>query len=137
MAKLHGDLLEQAKRLATVDLRRPKQASLRRSVSTSYYALFHAIGDEWSRIFRAEVRAAASRMLGHNAANKSAKQISNGCPLEWMAGTPACPADLQQVAGDFAVLQAKRHLADYNLYIKFTRRDALLLRHRRRDQSAT
>ena len=43
---LHLDLLRQARHLATREPRRPSQASLRRSVSTAYYALFHLLVDE-------------------------------------------------------------------------------------------
>jgi uncharacterized protein (UPF0332 family) len=38
---LHDDLLDQAQHLALGEPQRPKQASLRRAVSASYYALFH------------------------------------------------------------------------------------------------
>ena len=37
------DLLEQANHLARREPKRPKQASLRRAVSTAYYALFHLL----------------------------------------------------------------------------------------------
>ncbi len=40
------DLLEQAEFLANRDPLSPKQASLRRAVSTAYYALFHLLIDE-------------------------------------------------------------------------------------------
>jgi len=39
---LHADLLDQAEHLAQLDQRRPKQASLRRAVSSAYYALFQS-----------------------------------------------------------------------------------------------
>ena len=34
---MHKDLLEQAQRLATLDLKKPKQANLRRAISAAYY----------------------------------------------------------------------------------------------------
>jgi uncharacterized protein (UPF0332 family) len=43
---LHNDFLEQARFLAMREARRPKQASLRRAVSTAYYALFHLLASE-------------------------------------------------------------------------------------------
>jgi hypothetical protein len=43
---VHEDLLEQAVRLAMLDVRRPKQANLRRAVSSAYYAVFHLLVDE-------------------------------------------------------------------------------------------
>ncbi|MEZ6117510.1 MAG: hypothetical protein R3C28_13190 [Pirellulaceae bacterium] len=51
-AELHEQLLEMAQDLATKET--PTQAELRRSVSTSYYALFHALGFEWGQIFDAD-----------------------------------------------------------------------------------
>ena len=44
-----GDLLEQAKHLSKRERRKPKQASLRRAVSTAYYALFHLLIEEATR----------------------------------------------------------------------------------------
>lgn len=44
-----GNLLAQAKLLATKEQSRPKQASLRRSVSAAYYALFHLLVDASAR----------------------------------------------------------------------------------------
>lgn len=43
---LSRDLLAQARILATREPKKPKQASLRRAVSTSYYALFHFLSEE-------------------------------------------------------------------------------------------
>lgn len=40
------DLLEQAHHLAYREADDPRQASLRRAVSTAYYALFHSLVDE-------------------------------------------------------------------------------------------
>ena len=40
------DLLEQAYDLAQKEPANPKQASLRRAVSTAYYSLFHLLIDE-------------------------------------------------------------------------------------------
>jgi hypothetical protein len=40
------DLLKQAYHLARKERKNPKQASLRRAVSTAYYALFHLLIDE-------------------------------------------------------------------------------------------
>jgi hypothetical protein len=42
----HDDLLDQALHLAHRDPTRPKQANLRRAVSTAYYALFHLLISE-------------------------------------------------------------------------------------------
>ena len=46
---LHHDLLDQAAHLAARETRKPKQASLRRGVSATYYALFHLLIAEGAR----------------------------------------------------------------------------------------
>jgi hypothetical protein len=43
---LAHDLLEQARFLVGRERRKPKQASLRRAVSTAYYAAFHLLGTD-------------------------------------------------------------------------------------------
>ena len=47
---MHKDLLDQAVSLAKLDAKKPKQANLRRAVSSTYYALFHLLVDEACRI---------------------------------------------------------------------------------------
>jgi uncharacterized protein (UPF0332 family) len=58
----HDDLLRQALQLIHQEPRNPKQASLRRAVSTAYYALFHLLISEavanWKRV---NLRAALGR----------------------------------------------------------------------------
>ena len=46
MMSFPDDLLEQAYHLANREPESPKQASLRRAISTAYYALFHMLVDE-------------------------------------------------------------------------------------------
>ncbi len=47
---MHKDLLEQAERLAMLEIKKPKQASLRRAISAAYYAMFHLLVDEACRV---------------------------------------------------------------------------------------
>ena len=47
---MHEDLLKQAARLATLDVKKPKQANLRRAISSAYYAVFHLLVDEACRV---------------------------------------------------------------------------------------
>src|SRR5436305_1257953 len=79
LMSLHGDLLEQAERLATIDARRPKQASLRRAVSASYYPLFHLLSSEASALYAAEFGLAAriNRTLSHGEMKKASSMIAN------------------------------------------------------------
>jgi hypothetical protein len=64
--RLPEDLLEQARHLVKREPKRPKQASLRRAISTAYYALFHLLILEtvlnWRR---AEDRVKLARMFEH------------------------------------------------------------------------
>ena len=46
---LPTDLLAQARHLAAKETRRPRQASLRRTASACYYALFHLLVQDASR----------------------------------------------------------------------------------------
>ena len=47
---MYKDLLEQALRLAKLDAKKPKQANLRRAISSAYYALFHMLVNEACRV---------------------------------------------------------------------------------------
>src|SRR6478735_2132074 len=50
MARIGRDLVAQARMLASCEPRRPRQATLRRSVSTAYYGLFHFLIEESTAI---------------------------------------------------------------------------------------
>ena len=43
---MHEDLFSQAETLAKLDAKKPKQANLRRAVSSAYYAVFHYLVHE-------------------------------------------------------------------------------------------
>jgi hypothetical protein len=58
---LHADLLEQAGHLAQFDPTRPKQANLRRAVSSANYALFHMLASEMSALYAVEPGLARER----------------------------------------------------------------------------
>jgi len=64
--RLPEGLLEQAQHLVKREHKRPKQASLRRAISTAYYALFHLLISEavlnWRR---AEDRVELARIFEH------------------------------------------------------------------------
>ncbi len=76
------DLLEQAMHLAQRERKRPKQASLRRAISTAYYALFHLLISETVKNWkRPEERFTLARMFEHAAMEKACKNavtISSG-----------------------------------------------------------
>lgn len=66
---LHDDLLEQATQLARLDPRRPKQANLRRAVSSAYYALFHLLTEEAAGLYASEGGLIARVCRTHNHAD--------------------------------------------------------------------
>lgn len=112
---LAEDLLEQAERLARLERRKPKQASLRRAISTAYYALFHLLVAEAAANWKHRPhRAALGRSLDHGkmkTASLKAARSSN--------------AGLRTVAKSFVELQERRHLADYDSALRLSRSDAL------------
>jgi hypothetical protein len=139
---LHHDLLEQANHLATREPKKPKQASLRRAVSTAYYALFHLLVSEGAnrispnkpeglnfvvrRAFNhGEMRnVCQSFVLGHVAASKPDRRhgsIAN--PPEATRRLITLPLDqnLYNVTRAFITLQEARHAADYDLEKQWSR----------------
>jgi len=140
---LYSDLLDQAGRLATQEPRRPRQASLRRSVSASYYALCHLLIDAATkrvvggRNDLAAPRRVLARGYDHRGMVDASKAFASGTlPVAITAAWPtaAIPRDLQVVASAFVQLQQARHDADYNLAKAWSRSDALA-QYRRASQA--
>jgi uncharacterized protein (UPF0332 family) len=107
------DLLDTAQDLVNLRSGRPKQGHLRRSISSAYYAMFHALArccadlliggpgskrskPAWSQVYRA---------LDHGTA-KSA------CANETMIAK--FPREIQEFSRAFVQLQLKRHEAGYD-----------------------
>jgi uncharacterized protein (UPF0332 family) len=109
------DLLEAAYHLAYRNVN-PNQASLRRAVSTAYYALFHLLIDEavgnWGV---ARHRSILARTFEHG----SMKKVCDECTKNfYSAGKPASVVRLKDVAQTFVELQQNRLTADYdNSYV--------------------
>ena len=127
---LHDDLLAQAQQLAQWDARRPKQANLRRAVSSAYYALFHLLTSETSALFAVEPTPASriNRTLNHGDMNKASTMIANDKlpkAVQSPRGGYTTPADLKAVANTFLSLQQARHEADYDLSQTFRRQEVL------------
>jgi hypothetical protein len=128
---LPQDLLEQARHLVNREPRRPKQASLRRAISTAYYALFHLLLDEATKMLASDPN--LRRLVGRAFVHDEMKQASTsfrsaGLPphVDAVCGVPV-PPDLQRVAEVFVELQDARHEADYKLGRSFTRGNARYL----------
>ena len=99
--------------MASREKENASQASLRRAVSTAYYALFHLLIDEAVSNWAVErQRGAIGRTFEHKAMKNVCKdQVKNF----FSAGEPESGAQLTSVAQTFSSLQQKRHTADYDV----------------------
>lgn len=125
-----ADLLKQARHLLIVDKTRPKQASIRRSISTAYYAVFHLLSDDAAaRICTGQPAALvnqARRALTHTDMANAAKGLIGGTlPKAYKPhfSGPVNPS-LTAFATIFNDLQQARHTADYDLSERIGRSDA-------------
>ena len=100
---------------------KPKQAYLRRAVSTTYYALFHCLANccadcvigrgpghgraAWKQVYRALQHGIAKKAC--NPKNESQKFILQ-----------KFPGEIQDFANQFYAMQDKRHNADYDPFLK-------------------
>lgn len=125
---LHRDLLDQARHLVNREPRRPKQASLRRAISAAYYALYHLLVAEATRVLvrKAEVRNRFARAFEHRNLKSASRAFAYPQPnqLPNLTGGAPVPPDLQVVANAVIDLQEARHEADYNVGRRFSRLEA-------------
>ena len=116
------DLLEQAYHLSNKDGSTPKQASLRRAVSTAYYALFHLLIDEAVGKWGVEhQRGTLARTFEHGSMSKVCEEFVKGF---YIAKEPPDLLPLKNVAQTFSDLQQQRHIADYDNSIVWTKAKA-------------
>lgn len=128
---LAADLLKQAERLAKLERKRPKQASLRRSVSSAYYSLFHLLIEEGARIITTDIPLCPyiARVYQHGDIKKICEVVSR--PLthnsHWLGKFFEFPIDpdLISVCQAFMDLQELRHSADYDLSRTFKKSEAI------------
>ena len=103
------DLLQDALELATRGTQNLKQSSLRRAVSTAYYAAFHLlVADFVSHWSVPEQRTRLARMFEH--------RRMSGAVLEIRDKQEPSPVEsqLKQLIAKFTELQTHRNQADYN-----------------------
>ena len=114
------ELLELAQDIANLHPQQPHQSSLRRAVSTAYYALFHLLISEatvnWTR---PEFRGALARVFDHGpmkqAADKKVSELNSYFKEKPPDGQERVIAyHLYNVADVFAQAQYHRNEADYN-----------------------
>ncbi len=128
---LHDDLLEQATHLALREPKRPRQASLRRAISTAYYALYHLLVGEAARALAPSqpplLGPRFQRAFSHSETKTVCKQVAAGA-LSAATDTlvsPPLEAELRSVAEAFVELQDARHNADYDMSRSVVRLNAL------------
>jgi uncharacterized protein (UPF0332 family) len=128
-----SQLLDQAEHLASRERGRPQQASLRRAVSTTYYALFHYLIARSTRQLvggrqASAIRQILARSYVHSEMKATSRTFTNGRgglpPIAQaaLAGT-AFPPGLGAIAQEFVDLQTARHAADYDRNATFSRQD--------------
>src|SRR5689334_5072352 len=124
------ELLELARDLTKSHALELRQAALRRSVSTAYYALFHLLVSEatlnWGR---PELRPAMGRLFDHgamrSASDSQVSQLNKGLKSGSSAGPErAASQHLRKVAETFGDVQRLRQEADYNTATEWTMKAA-------------
>jgi uncharacterized protein (UPF0332 family) len=126
----HNDLLVQARHLAFLDKRRPKQANLRRAVSAAYYALFHLLsGESAHQLTPASptgLAAQVRRAFDHATMRQVCRAIVDANSSLSTSFHLKASTDLREVADAFSSLQDARHSADYDLSSNWERKDVIL-----------
>jgi hypothetical protein len=136
-------LLQQARSILTQEPKRPKQASLRRAVSTAYYALFHLLVEDAAFAMfggndATELRHVVRRAYDHGTMKQAARGFAGGQPAAiWHPVLSRPSADLILVATTLLELQEARHLADYDPGYRLTRGEARDLVDRAENAAAT
>lgn len=132
---LADDLLQQAKDLLDSDTSKPKQATLKRSISTAYYSLFSLLVDEAATLVvgggqeRKYLRNFVARTISHKSIASVSKSFANN-PTDKIRRALAgheIPGDLADVARTCQDLQERRHEADYDFVRRFTKQQATKL----------
>jgi hypothetical protein len=126
-------LLEQARQLATAEAGRPRQVSLRRAVSSAYYALFHLLIRDAVRSLvpksDPQLRLLLPRTFVHEEMASACRTFASAGALPAVIQQiyPALrvPPKLREVAQAFVELQKARHDADYATHRDWTRTMAL------------
>lgn len=98
-------LLEAAEALIPPGTGLPSRERIRRSISSSYYALFTALTAEFARPYRQHVQAAARRLVEHGKARSACNTLIGGS---------SCDANLREFAVQFVHLHLIRQRADYD-----------------------
>ncbi|MDX8354678.1 hypothetical protein SLH47_20105 [Cognatiyoonia sp. IB215182] len=121
--RLADGMLKTARRLVPANAKRLSQSNLRRAISTSYYAVFHALA-----------KLCADSLVGATKSrrpNKAWVEVYRG--LDHGTSRQACdrakkvafPDELKDFADAYLQLQAARHEADYDPMVRPNKERAL------------
>ena len=129
----HDHLLEQAGHLARREKTRPRQASLRRAISTAYYAIFQLLIHEATMNWkRAEQRDLLARHFEHGKMKSASERQVSECERFFKARPTDVSGQeiermrrLHAVAKVFVGAQQLRHSADYDNAKTWSRTDAI------------
>lgn len=130
--RLADELCELARHLLKREPKKPRQATLRRAVSTAYYAVFHLFGEECTRLALQGdlVRKKARRVVAHAHIGKLRETLrQRRLPQPWHFHEDEAPCrstleNLRRMTEIAKELQEARHEADYDAQAWFSRKDA-------------
>lgn len=115
------DLLAVARTLASLEDRRPRQVSLRRAISTAYYAVFHKLA-----------KTCADELIGVTKVNSAAwvrvyRAVNHGDAKNAFKSKAVLGLDtgVKDFGVAFITLQEQRLAADYDPSASFTRNEGL------------
>jgi uncharacterized protein (UPF0332 family) len=123
------DLLDVSQHLTNLEPASPRQACLRRAVSTAYYALFHLlISDATLNWARPELRSELGRVFGHG--RMKSASVEKRAELDAHFKKNPLPSQelaifkhLHTVAHTFILVQQKREEADYDTGKEWDQKD--------------
>lgn len=103
---------------------RPRQAMLKRAISTAYYAMFHALCNSNANLVAGQSMNTPTR----EAWTRTYRSLDHGPARQRMSqGTGTMESAVQRFAIVFAQLQQQRRLADYDPHSRYSRNQVLTL----------
>jgi uncharacterized protein (UPF0332 family) len=135
LAILNPDhLFEQARKIVEAPVGgRPRQADIRRAISTAYYGVFHATVTAAADLYVGATKRSSSqyglvyRSVNHNRLREICERACKSLPPRYAPYVPSAGFGPEIAAFATAVveLQQKRHTADYDPMVRMTRSDAV------------
>ena len=128
-------LFEQADKLIAPPVGRPRQADVRRAISSAYYGIFHAVitkaVDQFVGVTNRDKAhyGLAYRSVSHSRLREVCSGIQRSTPPgKYKPYVPigGFGSDIIALADTIEALQEKRHSADYDVMIRTNRSDAVL-----------